>query len=64
MRKLIIYQQQDTHEERKYGLRPPESMRELVERMKGIGWFAKHCMLAFDDNWPARKDSRKKTTTM
>ena len=48
----IIYQQQDTHEERKFGLRPPEALRVLVERMKGVDWLVKHCMLAFDDNWP------------
>lgn len=48
----VIYQQQDTHEERKYGLRPPEALRELVERMKGNDWFTKHCLLMFDDNTP------------
>jgi len=49
----IIYQQQDTHQERKSGLRPPEALRGLVERMKSIGWLVKHCLLAFDYNWPA-----------
>ena len=49
----IVYQQQDTHEERKFGLRPPEAMRELVERMKGINWIVEHCILVFDDHWPA-----------
>ncbi len=48
----IIYQQQDTHKERKFGLRPPEALGDLVERMKVVGWLVKHCMLAFDDNWP------------
>jgi len=48
----IIYQQQDTHKERKFGLRPPEALRVLVERMKRVDWLVKHCMLAFDDNWP------------
>ena len=48
----IVYQQQDTHEERKYGLRPPETLRELTERMKGVDWLAKHCILSFDDDWP------------
>jgi hypothetical protein len=49
----IIYQQQDTHKERKFGLRPPEALRDLVERMKGVGWLVHHCLLAFDDNWPS-----------
>ena len=41
----IIYQQQDTHKERKFGLRPPEALRVLVERMKEVGRLVKHCML-------------------
>ncbi|MFC1633957.1 hypothetical protein ACFL5Z_03880 [Planctomycetota bacterium] len=49
----IIYQKQDTHQERKFGLRPPEALRGLVERMKGVGWLVQYCLLAFDDNWPA-----------
>ena len=49
----VIYQQQDTHKERKYGLRPPEVLRDLVERMKGVDWLAKHCKLLFDDTCPA-----------
>ena len=49
----IIFPQQDTHKERKSGLRPPEALRGLVERMKSVGWLVKHCVLAFDDNWPA-----------
>jgi hypothetical protein len=49
----IIYQQQDTHKERKSGLLPPEALRALVERMKTVDWLVKYCMLAFDDNWPA-----------
>ena len=49
----IIFPQQDTHKERKSGLRPPEALRALVERMKGVDWLVRHCMLAFDDNWPA-----------
>jgi hypothetical protein len=48
----IIYQQQDTHKERKFGLCPPEAVRDLVERMKTIDWLVKHCLLTFDDNWP------------
>jgi len=49
----IVYQQQDTHKERKSGLRPPEAMWRLVERMKGVDWLIKHCLLTFDDDWPA-----------
>ena len=52
----IVYQQQDTHQELKFGLRPPEALRGLVERMKEVGWLVRHCLLLFDDNWPmARK---------
>lgn len=49
----IVYQQQGTHAERRYGLRPPEQLSELVERMKGVDWLAKHCLLMFDDDSPA-----------
>ena len=53
----IVYQQQDTHEERKCGLRPPEALKGLVERMSGIDWIARYCLLMFDDNSPgATKD--------
>ncbi|MHC4538469.1 MAG: hypothetical protein ACYS74_01645 [Planctomycetota bacterium] len=48
----ILYQQQDTHKERQFGLRPPEALRALVQRMKSVDWLVKYCMLAFDDNWP------------
>jgi hypothetical protein len=48
----IIYQQQDTHKERKFGLRPPEVLRAIVDRMKAVDWLVKHCALTFDDNWP------------
>jgi hypothetical protein len=48
----IVYQQQDTHEERKYGLRPPEALRGFVDRMKRTDWLARHCLLMFDDNSP------------
>ena len=49
----IIYQKQDTHRERRFGLRPPEALRGLVERMTRVQWLVRHCLLAFDDNRPA-----------
>ena len=49
----IIYPPQDTHKERRFGLRPPEALTGLVERMKRVDWLVRHGLLAFDDNRPA-----------
>ena len=49
----IVYSRQGLHQEWKYGLRPPEGLETMVEKVKKVDWMVRDTMLVFDDNTPA-----------
>ena len=48
----IIYPKQKVRDEWKYGLRVPEKLESLVEKIKKVDWLAKDSMLVFNDDTP------------
>ncbi len=53
----IVYPKQRIHDEWKYGLRVPENLKPIVDKMKTVDWIARDTRLVFDDNkYPATKE--------
>lgn len=48
----IVYPKQGLREEYKYGLRVPEKLETMVDKIKNIDWMADNAMLVFDTNSP------------
>lgn len=48
----ILYPKQSLVNEWKYGLRVPEELETMVDKMKKVDWIKDNAMLVFDDNVP------------
>ncbi|MBN2641848.1 MAG: hypothetical protein JXR78_09355 [Victivallales bacterium] len=48
----IVYPQQSLQDEWRYGLRVPEKLETIVNKMENVNWIKNHSMLVFDDNAP------------
>lgn len=49
----IVYPEQGIHDEWKYGLRVPEALETMVNKVKKVDWLARDAMLVFEDKSPA-----------
>ena len=49
----IVYPEQGIHDEWKYGLRVPEALETMVDKVKKVDWLARDAMLVFEDKSPA-----------
>lgn len=48
----VIYPKQGLVKEWEYGLRVPEKLETMVDKMKNVDWIKNNAMLVFDDNLP------------
>ena len=48
----IVYPKQSLHSEWSYGLRVPEKLDTMVDKMKRVDWIKNNAILVFDDNTP------------